>query len=170
MRMLTLIAAAAFGLLAASPAPAQQGNYQPFTQPGGAQVPAYVILCATGTNREATPCGAKTSPFWTMSMPFTRLHSKPIRLKNLGPTPQTFTISRPPDATTYRIVVPCDVNVRVLGTMTEAEAVTEDTGVLYLAGTDVTMGTSRPNFISAMTLGTPTGECTPEMHYGVGGG
>lgn len=170
MRKLLMIAVAIITMVAASPALAQQGTYEPFTQPSGAQVPAFVMLCATGTGRVAAPCGAKTAPFWVMSMPFTRLHSAPIRLKNIGPTPKSFPISRPPEATTYRIVVPCDVDVRVLGTMSAGDQVTEDTGVLYLARTEATLGTSRPNFISAMTVGTPTGECTPEMHYGVGGG
>lgn len=104
------------------------------------------------------------------TMPFQRLHSAPIRLISLGPAPKSFAISRPPGATTYRIVNPCDVDIRLLGTMTEAEAVSATTGVLYLARTEATMGTSQPNFVSAMTLGTPTGDCTPEMHYGVGGG
>lgn len=104
------------------------------------------------------------------TMPFQRLHSAPIRLLSLGPTPKSFAISRPASATTYRIVNPCDVDIRLLGTMTEAEAVTATTGVLYLARTEATMGTSRPNFVSAMTVGTPTGDCTPEMHYGMGGG
>ncbi|MEE7478430.1 hypothetical protein [Methylobacterium hispanicum] len=109
-------------------------------------------------------------PLTVSSMPFRRLHSAPIRLKAIGPVPKSFPISRPPEATTYRIVVPCDVDIRLLGTMTVEEAVTEDTGVLYLARTEATMGTTRPNFISAMTVGTPTGDCTPEMHYGMGGG
>ncbi|WP_437870872.1 hypothetical protein ACSD7O_14130 [Methylorubrum extorquens] len=111
-----------------------------------------------------------TNPLPAMSMPFRRLHSAPIRLRSLGPTPKSFPISRPPEATTYRIIIPCDVDVRLLGTMSAGEAVTEDTGVLYLARTEATMGTTKPNFISAMTVGTPTADCTPEMHYGMGGG
>jgi hypothetical protein len=67
-------------------------------------------------------------------------------------------------------VNPCLEDIRLLGTMSENEAVTLSTGVLYLARTEATMGTSRPNFISAMTVGAPTGDCTPEMHYGMGGG
>lgn len=111
-----------------------------------------------------------SNPLPAMTMPFRRSHSVPIRLKALGPTPKTFPISRPANATTYRIVVPCDVDVRLLGTTSASENVTADTGVLYLARTEATMGTSRPDFISAMTVGTPTGDCTPEMHYGMGGG
>ncbi len=65
---------------------------------------------------------------------------------------------------------PCDVDIRLLGTMNATDQVTEDTGVLYLARTEATMGTSKPNFISAMTVGTPSVTCTPEMHYGMGGG
>ena len=40
-----------------SGASAQRGAYQPFTQAGGAETPAYVILCATGVGRQAPPCG-----------------------------------------------------------------------------------------------------------------
>lgn len=111
-----------------------------------------------------------SNPLPAMTMPFRRSHSVPIRLRALGPTPKTFSISRPPSATTYRIVNPCDEDIRLLGTMSANDNVTVDTGVLYLARTEATMGTSRPDFISAMTLGTPTRECTPEMHYGMGGG
>ena len=105
-----------------------------------------------------------------MSLPFTRLHSAPIRLKGLGPTAKSFVINRPAGATTYRIVNPCDVDIRLLGTMNATDQVTDDTGVLYLARTEATMGTSRPTNISAKTMGTPSVECTPEMHYGLGGG
>lgn len=167
MRRPALTLALAAAVLVGLPA---QNSYRPWTTPDGSGVIGSVIYCATGKANEAAPCGAKSSPFWIMSMPFTRLHSAPIRLKNIGPTPKSFAISRPPEATTYRIVVPCDVDVRVLGTMSAGDQVTEDTGVLYLARTEATLGTSRPNFISAMTVGTPSGECTPEMHYGVGGG
>jgi hypothetical protein len=170
MRKLILIAAAAFALAAARPALAQQGTYQPFTQPSGAEVPAFVMLCATGTGRLALPCGALSSPFYVFGMPFTRLHSAPIRLKDIGAAPKSFQITRPAGATTYRIVNPCDVDIRLLGTMNATDQVTEDTGVLYLARTEATMGTSKPNFISAMTVGTPSDTCTPEMHYGMGGG
>ena len=162
MRKLIQGVVAALVLATTIPALSQQGNFEPFTQPSGAQVPAFVMLCAT--------CGAKTAPFWVMSMPFTRGHSVPIRLRGLGPTPKSFPISRPADATTYRVVIPCDVDVRLLGTTDPAEQVTADTGVLYLARTEATMGTSRPTYISAMTVGAPLGDCTPEMHYGMGGG
>ena len=104
------------------------------------------------------------------TMPFRRLHSVPIRLKALTTTPKVFQISRPADATTYRVVVPCNVNIRLLGAKTADEVLTDDNGVLYLAGTDVTMGTSKPDFIIAKTTAAPDGDCTPEMHYGMGGG
>lgn len=104
------------------------------------------------------------------TMPFRRLHSTPIRLKGLTTAPKVFPISRPADATTYRIVVPCNVNIRLLGAKTADEVLTDDNGVLYLAGTDVTMGTSKPDFIIAKTTAPPDGDCTPEMHYGMGGG
>lgn len=118
------------------------------------------------------PSGSRSmdTPQPVMTMPFVRLHSKPIRLKGLTTTPQVFPIARPERATTYRIVVPCAENVRLLGAKTADEVLTDDDGVLYIAGTDVTMGTSKPNFIIAKTMSPPTAECTPEMHYGLAGG
>lgn len=116
------------------------------------------------------PIGRPSSPLTVRTMPFQRLHSVPIRLKGLTTTPQVFQISRPADATTYRVVVPCNVNIRLLGAKTADEVLTDDNGVLYLAGTDVTMGTSKPDFIIAKTTAVPDGDCTPEMHYGMGGG
>ncbi len=160
-----------FLVLAAVPAHAQS-NIETFwyQQGNGAMLQGTVLNCATGQGRAAAPCGGMASPMNVLSAPFRRLHSAPIRLKALGPAPKSFPISRPADATTYRVVVPCDVDVRLLGTTDPAEQVTADTGVLYLARTEATMGTSRPTYISAMTVGTPTGDCTPEMHYGMGGG
>lgn len=107
-----------------------------------------------------------------MSMPFQRLHLKSIRLDNLGTTPKRFDVRtlRPPEARSYRIAIPCDVNVRLMGTTDPNAVMANDDGVLYLAGTDVTMGTSRPDYIFAKTTAVPSTDCTPEMHYGFGGG
>lgn len=147
-----------------------QSSYDQWHQPDGSGIIGQVIYCSTGNPREAAPCGSVLAPMNVLSAPFRRLHSAPIRLKDLGPTPKSFQINRPPGATTYRIVNPCDVDIRLLGVMNATDQVTEDTGVLYLARTEATMGTSKPNFISAMTVGTPSVICTPEMHYGMGGG
>ncbi|MBP1179978.1 hypothetical protein [Methylobacterium sp. PvR107] len=110
------------------------------------------------------------NPLPAMTMPFARLHRDPIRLKDIGPTPKTFPVTLPAGATTYRVAIPCDVDVRLLGTNDPTEQVTEDKGMIYLARTEATMGTSHPTFISAMTMGTPGYTCTPEMHYGRSGG
>lgn len=140
----------------------------PAVAPG---VPSSITLQPVAIyDRDGKVVGGAGAPLAVLTMPFRRLHSAPIRLTALGPAPKTFPLSRPAEATTYRIVIPCDVDVRLLGTMTAGESVAADTGLLYLARTEATMGTSRPNFISAMTVGTPTGDCTPEMHYGMGGG
>jgi hypothetical protein len=149
---------------------AGQSAYEPWHSPDGSGIVGTVIYCTTGNTREAAPCGSLLAPMNVMSAPFTRLHSAPIQLSGLGPTPKNFAINRPANATTYRIVNPCDVDIRLLGVMNATDQVTTSTGVLYLARTEATMGTSRPVYISAMTIGTPTGDCTPEMHYGIGGG
>ena len=165
-RLLLAIGVGAAALVAL----AAQRGFSEWTQPDGSALFGSVIYCSTGKPKEAAPCGSLAAPMNMLSAPFTRLHSTPIRLKGLGPTPKSFAINRPPEATTYRIVNPCDVDIRLLGTMTAADQVTEDSGVLYLARTEATMGTSKPVFISAMTIGVPSGDCTPEMHYGMGGG
>jgi hypothetical protein len=161
---------ACVALLALSGGAFAQADTTTSIAPDGRQLPGFVVFCRPGNATSSVPCGGTGSPFFVMTMPFTRLHSAPIRLKGIGQDPKSFPITRPVNATTYRIINPCDVDIRLLGTMSATDAVTEDTGVLYLARTESTMGTSRPNFISAMTVGAPTGDCTPEMHYGVGGG
>lgn len=169
-----LLATAALVVAVASPAVAQQGNYAPYFQKdGGAQVPAYLMMCAESPDsRKAIPCGTMAGPFVVTSLPFRRVHRDPIRLKSLTQTPQVFDVRalRPSSATTYRVVIPCAENVRLLGTMDANEALTDDKGVLYLAGTDVVMGTSRPDYIIAKTMAPPSSDCTPEMHYGMWGG
>lgn len=168
-RALRLTFALAIGASAVVGLAAQTG-FLPWRQPDGSNLSGFVLNCATGVGREALPCGGMASPMNVLSAPFRRLHALPIRLKALGTNPKVFPIERPADATTYRVVVPCNVNIRLLGAKTADEVLTDDNGVLYLAGTDVTMGTSRPNFIIAKTAAEPVGDCTPEMHYGMGGG
>ncbi|WP_232629153.1 hypothetical protein [Methylobacterium sp. Leaf118] len=167
MRRPALTLALAATLLVALTA---QSSYEQWHTPEGKGIIGQVIYCSTGKPREAAPCGSLAAPMNILSAPFRRLHSAPIRLKALGTTPKVFPISRPADATTYRVVVPCNVNIRLLGATSANEVLTDDNGVLYLAGTDVTMGTSKPDFIIAKTTAEPTGDCTPEMHYGMGGG
>jgi hypothetical protein len=90
-----------------------------------------IPLLAAQTIPYQGPAGggySMSNPLPAMTLPFRRAHSAPIRLKALGTTPKTFPISRPPNATTYRIVNPCDEDIRLLGTMSANDNVTVDTG------------------------------------------
>jgi hypothetical protein len=140
----------------------------PAVAPG---VPTSVTLQPVAIyDKDGRVTGGLSAPLVVMSMPFTRLHRDPIQLTGLGPTPKRFAVTRPEGATTYRIVVVCNVPIRVMGVMNETEQVSDTKGLLYLPFTETTMGTSKPNWISAKTVGTPEGDCFADMHYGVGGG
>jgi len=147
-----------------------QSSYDIWHQPDGTGIVGQVIYCSTGKPREAAPCGSMAAPMNVRTYPFARSMKNPIKLKGLGPTPKTFAVQLPAGATTYRIAQNCFVDVRLLGTMDPAESVSADTGLLYLARTTETMGTSKPAYISGMTVGTPTDDCSPELIYGTGGG
>lgn len=165
------IALIAGALLAfVSGASAQQGTYQPFTQAGGAETPAYVILCATGVNREAAPCGGALTPMTVLSTPFVRSGTgDPIIFDGVSTTAKQFAITKPADATSYRFVNPCNVDVRIRKVSSMQETVTLTTGTRFLARSSETLGTSQPAFVSIIATAAPTGECAPELQYGRGG-
>lgn len=158
--LLILALASAIGPAASEPPP-----------PVAPGVPTSVTLQPVAIyDKDGKVTGGLSAPLVVMSMPFTRLHRDPIQLTGLGPMPKRFAVARPEAATAYRIVIVCNVPVRVMGVMDEAEQISDTKGTLYLPFTETTMGTSKPNWISAKTVGTPDGNCFAEMHYGVGGG
>ncbi|WP_264045546.1 hypothetical protein [Methylobacterium flocculans] len=170
--MLKLSISLIAGILLAlvSGASAQQGAYQPFTQAGGAETPAYVILCATGVKREAAPCGGALTPMTVLSTPFVRSGTgDPIIFDGITTTPKQFAITKPADATSYRIVNPCNVDIRIRKVSSAAEAVTQTTGTRILARSSETLGTSEPKFVSLITTATPSVDCNVELQYGRGG-
>lgn len=162
--LLTLALALAIPAQAQAPTNA----YQPFQQPTGAQVPPVVILCATGTNRDALPCGSMAAPLNVMTAPFVRAVPDPIIFDGVTTTPKQFAIAKPPAATTYRFVNPCDVDVRIKKVGSLTETITATTGILYLARTVEVIGTSNPSFISVMAMAPPSKPCAPELLYGNG--
>lgn len=165
---ITLIASVMLALV--SGAFAQQGAYQPFTQAGGAETPAYVILCATGVGRQAAPCGGALTPMTVLSTPFIRSGTgDPIIFDGITTTAKQFAITKPADATSYRIVNPCNVDVRIRRVSSLTESVTQTTGTRILARSSETLGTSAPQFVSLIATAIPTTECAPELQYGRGG-
>lgn len=167
MRTLFL-AVAALVVATASPVSAQQGNYQPWQLPGGGQVTGSVLLCPTGQGREAAPCGSMGSPLNVMTGPFVRATMDPIIFDGVTTTPKQFAISKPANATTYRFVNPCDVDIRIRRVSSMSEQVTPTTGTRYLARTVEVVGTSNPTFVSIMAVSAPSVPCAPELQYGNG--
>lgn len=147
---------------------AGQASYEPWHQPDGSGVIGQVIFCATGKGREAVPCGLMTSPLNVMTAPFVRATIDPIIFDGVTTTPKQFAIAKPANATTYRFVNPCDVDVRIRKVGSLSETVTATTGVRYLARTVEVIGTSNPSFVSIMAMSAPSGPCAPELQYGNG--
>lgn len=168
MRKLLEIAVAVVTMVAASPAQAQQGTFQPFTLPNGAQVPSHVVLCATWETKQAWPCGSMTAPLNVMTAPFVRAAPDPIIFDGVTTTPKQFAVTKPAGATTYRFVNPCDVDVRIRRVSSLSEQVTATTGIRYLARTSEVVGTSNPSFVSIMAMDPPSKPCAPELLYGNG--
>ncbi|WP_342152330.1 hypothetical protein [Methylorubrum sp. SB2] len=103
-----------------------------------------------------------------MSAPFVRATIDPIIFDGVTTTPKQFAISKPANATTYRFVNPCDVDVRIRRVSSLSEQVTATTGIRYLARTVEVVGTSNPSFVSIMAVSAPSGPCAPELQYGNG--
>ncbi|BAQ44389.1 hypothetical protein [Methylobacterium aquaticum] len=111
---------------------------------------------------------SNTNPLGVMTMPFIRSTPDPIIFDGVTTTPKQFVVSKPPTATTYRFVNPCDVDVRIRRVGSMAETVTLTTGIRYLARTSEVVGTSNPSFVSIMAVSPPSAPCAPELLYGNG--
>lgn len=170
MRKSLVLLVASLALAATWPAQAQQGAFLPWFQPSGAPVTGQVILCDTGVNRIAAPCGGPTTPMTVLSTPFVRSGTgDPIIFDGITTTAKQFAITKPADATSYRFVNPCNVDVRIRKVASLSDVVTLRTGTRFLARSSETLGTSQPTFVSLIATATPTGECAPELQYGRGG-
>ncbi|KQT13986.1 hypothetical protein ASG40_19355 [Methylobacterium sp. Leaf399] len=105
-----------------------------------------------------------------LSTPFVRSGTgDPIIFDGVTTTPKQFAITKPADATSYRFVNPCNVDVRIRKVGSMQESVTLITGTRFLARSSETLGTSAPTFVSIIATATPTTECNPELQYGRGG-
>ena len=155
-------------VVVAGAALAQTGGFNPWRQSDGSNVQGTVLLCATGSGREAAPCGGMAGPMNVMTMPFVRTSPDPIIFGGVTTTPKQFAISKPANATTYRFVNPCDVDVRIRRVGSLSETVTATTGIRYLARTSEVVGTSNPEFVSIMSTDAPSKPCAPELQYGNG--
>jgi hypothetical protein len=160
----------AVALLMATTAFAQQGAFLPWKQPSGAFVSGQVLLCDTGVDRVAVPCGGPAMPMGVLAAPFIRSGSgDPIIFDGVTTTAKQFAITKPPDATSYRFVNPCNVDVRIRKVGSLTETVTLTTGTRFMARSAETLGTSEPKFVSIIATAAPSGDCSPELQYGRGG-
>ncbi len=147
-----------------------QSSYEPWHTPDGAGIPGNVMLCPTGKPREVIPCGGSMSPLTVLSTPFIRSGAgDPIVFDGVTTTAKQFAITKPADATSYRFVNPCNVDVRIRRVSSMSESVTLTTGTRFLARSSETLGTSAPQFVSLIATAAPTTECAPELQYGRGG-
>jgi hypothetical protein len=138
--------------------------------PGGIKVPGSVIFCRTGIEQNVVPCGGPVAPVTVLSTPFIRSGTgDPIIFDGITTTAKQFAITKPADATSYRFVNPCNVDVRIRKVASMDESVTLRTGTRLMARSSETLGTSEPKFVSLIATAVPTGECAPELQYGRGG-
>ncbi|WP_156376190.1 hypothetical protein [Methylobacterium sp. Leaf117] len=114
--------------------------------------------------------GTPDTPMTVLTAPFVRSGTgDPIIFSGITTTAKQFAISKPADATSYRFVNPCNVDVRIRKVASLSEAVTQTTGTRFLARSSETLGTSEPTFVSLIATAAPSGDCNPELQYGRGG-
>lgn len=114
--------------------------------------------------------GSSDAPMTVLSTPFIRSGSgDPIIFDGVTTTAKQFAITKPADATSYRFVNPCNVDVRIRKVASPQESVTLTTGTRFLARSSETLGTSQPTYVSIIATAAPAGECSPELQYGRGG-
>lgn len=142
-------------------------DYRPFRDSLGGDVQPFVLHCASGIGNGAVPCGGPGSPLRALLMPFARVVMDPY-VFTVTATASTYAIVKPPGATSYRFVNPCDVDVRIRKVATMQESITTAQGTLYLARTSEVVGTSSPEFVSLIAMTEPTKPCRPELQYGDG--
>lgn len=108
-------------------------------------------------------------PMPTMQMPFVRSGTgDPIIFGGLTTTAKQFEISKPADATAYRFVNPCNVDVRIRKVGSMQESVTPTTGTRFMARSSEVLGTSQPRYVSLITMAAPSADCSVELQYGRG--
>jgi hypothetical protein len=145
-------------------------EYIPYRDKSGGDVQPFVLFCSTGVGYAAAACGGPTTPMFVLSMPFVRSGTgDPIIFDGVTTTAKQFAITKPADATSYRFLNPCNVDVRIRRVSSMTETVTLRTGTRFFARTAETLGTSNPTFVSIIATATPTGDCSPELQYGNGG-
>lgn len=123
--------------------------------------PGALLLAALISLAGLLPASAAdTAPFFRLGDPL---------FFDIGPEARQFTIKPPMGATSYRMVNPCRVDIRIRKVSSLDEKVTLRSGTRFLARTAEVVATSRPSFVSLITHGDPGSQgCTVELQYGTG--
>lgn len=114
--------------------------------------------------------GSSDAPMTVLTTPFIRSGTgDPIIFDGITTTAKQFAITKPADATSYRLVNPCNVDIRIRRVASLTESVTQTTGTRFLARSSETLGTSGPQFVSLIATAAPSADCSVELQYGRGG-
>ncbi len=164
--MKRLVIGVAIAVITAGSVAAQ--NYLPWIS-SGSSVQGMVLNCATGNAREAVPCGGPVAPMQAIVTPFMRSGTgDPLIFDNVGTTAKQWQVSKPADATSYRLINPCNVDIRIRKVASLTESVTTTTGTIFLARTTEVFATSQPSFVSVLAMSAPGQTCNIELQYGRG--
>lgn len=117
-----------------------------------------LLLMATAAN------AADTTPFFRMRDP---------HFLAAGTTPAQYVIEQPTGSTSYRLVNPCSVDIRIRTVSSLTDSVNLTIGTRFLARTAEVLASSPPfmptRTVSVMTVGDPgPAGCTVELQYGTG--
>jgi hypothetical protein len=146
------------------------GQYIPYRDSSGADIQPFVMMCAQEEGRKAIPCGGGKFPMTVLTTPFSFSNGgDPIVFDGITTTPKQFVVDKPDSATSYRILNPCNVDIRARRVANLTQQVTPTTGVRIMARSAETFGTSSPGFVSIMAVATPSAECNLDLNYGNGG-
>lgn len=107
---------------------------------------------------------ADTTPFFRMRDPHFLAAST---------TPQQYVIEQPNGSTSYRLVNPCMVDIRIRTVASLSDTVTPTIGTRFLARTSEVLASSPPfmptRTVSVMAVADPgPAGCTVELQYGTG--
>lgn len=121
---------------------------------------ALLALLALSTAAQA----ADMTPFFRMRDP---------HFLAAGTTPTQYVIEQPTGSTSYRLVNPCSVDIRIRTVATVSDTVTPTIGTRFLARTSEVLASSPPYMptrtVSVMTVADPgPAGCTIELQYGTG--
>ncbi len=107
---------------------------------------------------------ADTTPFFRMRDP---------HFLAAGTTPAQYVIEQPSGSTSYRLVNPCSVDIRIRTVASLNDSVSLSIGTRFLARTSEVLASSPPYMptrtVSVMTVADPgPAGCTVELQYGTG--